>query len=359
LIITYRYDELGIVYEIPDIYRYVLYTLREIPKGKITTYGELGAAIGDKIAARAIGYIMATNPRPDIYPCYKVVNRDGSIGKYSLGKEEKIRRLRKEGIRIESERIIDFQDRLVRSHQIDVFPYLRSLRNMQSWLSVATELSDEHTQIRNIASFDLSYVDGPPDISICVGCLFDIKNTKLNGLAISILPVFIPYIPTYLAFRELPAILLCLEHLMRHRKPDAVFLDGQGVLHPRRFGIATHIGVIANLTSVGIAKTLLCGRVVEKWSKSGDSYYAPIELDGEILGFIIRKNRHEIIVSPGHRISPEKALEIALNLEWRPRDPEPLVMRVPHLIATSVRKKIKAIYNKIRAGLADITEFMD
>ena len=87
----------------------VLRLLLDIPKDKVTTYGEIGVALGDKIASRAVGYIMASNPRPDLFPCYKVINSDGSVGKYSLGKDKKIHKLRRDGIKIRGDKVEEFE----------------------------------------------------------------------------------------------------------------------------------------------------------------------------------------------------------------------------------------------------------
>jgi methylated-DNA-[protein]-cysteine S-methyltransferase len=86
--------------------------LIQVPKGKITTYGELAKAVGIKNGQRAIGRIMNKNPYPVIVPCHRVVNSDGKIGGYSYGKDVKTNMLANEGIEIKNGKIIDFEKRI-------------------------------------------------------------------------------------------------------------------------------------------------------------------------------------------------------------------------------------------------------
>jgi methylated-DNA-[protein]-cysteine S-methyltransferase len=83
-----------------------------VPKGKITTYGELAKAVGLKNGQRAIGRIMNKNPFPVIVPCHRVVNSDGKIGGYAYGKDVKNKMLTKEGIEIQNGKILDFEKRI-------------------------------------------------------------------------------------------------------------------------------------------------------------------------------------------------------------------------------------------------------
>jgi len=358
LIITYTFPKLRIVYEIPDLYGIVLQSLKNIPQGKITTYGEISRALGDKIAARAVGYIMATNKWPEIFPCYRVVGKNGELGGYSLGIEKKKRLLRKDGIKISGGKILDFENIVLKSEQLKLPPVLESLQRLQSFLSSKLDLSKSLDNFNIVASLDLGYISGPPDIGIATACLYDVQQNKVLSLGISIVPVFMPYIPTYLAFRELPSALLALESVINYRTPDILAVDGQGILHPRRFGIASHIGVITGIPSIGIAKSILVGKIRPPWRKHNHIEYAPIEYMSSIYGYAIRKEKHMIIVSPGHDVSIESALQIALNLEWRNRDKEPYVMMIPHIVATRFRQLIKQMLDKYTKKQTDITGFL-
>ncbi len=343
MIVRYVYRDLGIVYEIPDICTIVLRALRRIPPGRVVTYREIGLALGDIIAARAVGYIMATNRRPDLYPCYKVVNSDGRVGGYSLGVETKISLLRREGIRIHQGKIENLEEIAITADSLRIPPVLESLRRIQNYLSYKNAYRPLPSNIRYVASFDLSYVNGPPDIGIGVGCLFDLKKKALIAVSICALPIFMPYIPTYLAFRELPSILLALEMLNRIGTPQILLLDGQGILHPRKFGIATHAGLIVGIPSIGIAKSILVGKISDRWVGKDGIRYAPIEHHGETLGYVVERGKHMIVVSPGSYVSLDDALEFVLSLEWKEHYPEPTVMFAPHRIATMFRKHMRRL----------------
>ena len=342
VIIRYIFNELGILYEIPDLYSMVLQALCRIPRGKITTYRDISKALGDTIAARAIGYIMKTNPCPDRYPCYKVISSDGSLKGYSLGSERKSMLLQKEGIKVMGQKIIDFEKHLVDISDLRLPPVLLSMRRLQEFISDRVSLITERKNIRFVVTFDLSFVDGPLDIGIGVGCAFDVDNEELLGVGISFVPVFMPYIPTYLAFRELPAILGSLSAVIEYiPRIDAIILDGQGILHPRGLGIASHAGVITNIPSIGVAKSILVGRISGKWTYRGDLKYAPVVYNNKVLGFLVIKNKHKIVVSPGHKFSVDDARDFVLSLEWPRNEAEPRIIRLPHKIASRIKEFVK------------------
>jgi len=88
---------------------YTYYLVRQIPKGKVSTYGAVAKALGNKGYARAVGKYMNKNPDANTMPCFKIVKSDGSLGGFGLGIEDKIRRLRKDGITVKNEKIVDFK----------------------------------------------------------------------------------------------------------------------------------------------------------------------------------------------------------------------------------------------------------
>ena len=342
VIIRYVFDVIDVVYETPDLYTVVLEALRRIPRGKITTYRDISYALGDVIAARAIGYIMKTNPHPDYYPCYKVVGSSGDVGGYSLGVDMKIRLLRREGIHIVGRTVSNVREYLVDISCLQIPPFLLSLKKIQEFLASKVLLRTEKKNIRYVATFDLSFVDGPPDVGIGVGCVFDLHNEKLLTTSIDMIPIFMPYIPTYLAFRELPVILASISSLISNgQRIDVLVLDGQGILHPRKLGIASHAGVITNIPSIGVAKSILVGKVIGEWSYVDGKKYAPIIYNGRVMGFIIVRGKHKIIVSPGHKFSVDDARDFVLNLDWPKNEAEPWIIRLPHKIASRMKKILK------------------
>lgn len=130
-----------------------------------------------------------------------------------------------------------------------------------------------------------------------------------------------PYVPGYLAFREVPSLMLAWQQLPE--KPDLLVLDGQGITHPRRMGIASHFGVLHNQSTIGCAKSMLYGRFdnlgVEAFSNE------PIFSKAELLGYALRtKNKVQpVYISPGNLITAEESLEIMKNCMGKYRIPEP------------------------------------
>ena len=131
----------------------------------------------------------------------------------------------------------------------------------------------------------------------------------------------LPYIPGLLSFRELPAILAALARLPG---PDLVLCDGQGLAHPRRFGVACHLGVETGLPAIGVGKSRLCGQHDEPALARGASSAL---MDGaERIGTVLRTRQgvRPIYVSIGHRIDLERACEVVLACAPRFRLPEPI-----------------------------------
>lgn len=146
-----------------------------------------------------------------------------------------------------------------------------------------------------------------------------------------------PYVPGYLSFREAPVILRLFEKA--EVVPDVVIIDGQGVAHPRGFGIASHIGVLLGVPTIGCAKSLLCGEFNELGSKKGS--VAPIYLNGKICGYAVRTktNKNPVFVSPGNLISFADACDVVLKCVRRYRIPEPT--RVAHIMVNMYKREFE------------------
>ena len=134
-------------------------------------------------------------------------------------------------------------------------------------------------------------------------------------------PVRMPYIPGLLSFREIPCILGAFAQLKQ--QPDLVMVDGQGIAHPRRLGIASHLGLWLELPTIGCAKSILTGHHATLGEEVGD--WVPLRADGETIGAVLRTRAHvkPMIVSPGHRISLETSLRYVLACSKGYRLPEP------------------------------------
>lgn len=132
----------------------------------------------------------------------------------------------------------------------------------------------------------------------------------------------LPYIPGLLSFRELPAVVEALARLPA--RPDLVLCDGQGRAHPRRFGIACHLGVSTGLATVGVGKTRLCGEHAEPGPEKGETAEL---IDGdELIGRVLRSRCgvRPVYVSVGHRVSLDTATRLVLACTPRFRLPEPI-----------------------------------
>ncbi len=137
-----------------------------------------------------------------------------------------------------------------------------------------------------------------------------------------------PYVPGLLTFREAPILLRAFEQL--RSQPDLLLVDGQGYAHPRRFGIACHLGLLLDLPTIGCAKSRLCGRYEPPGHSAGSR--SPL-LDGEVIGSVLRTRDTvaPIFISVGHRISLDEAVEWVLRCCRGRRLPEPA--RAAHMAA--------------------------
>jgi deoxyribonuclease V len=142
-----------------------------------------------------------------------------------------------------------------------------------------------------------------------------------------------PYVPGLLSFREAPSLLEAWERLKT--KPDVLMLDGQGIAHPRRFGIACHVGVLLDWPTIGCAKSILVGRYGELGLEAGSR--SPLVDKDEQVGVALRtKNKvAPVYVSPGHLIDLDSAVDLVLRSTTKYRMPEPT--RQAHLLVNRLR----------------------
>ncbi|WP_161889112.1 deoxyribonuclease V [Pontibacter russatus] len=134
-------------------------------------------------------------------------------------------------------------------------------------------------------------------------------------------PVELPYIPGFLAFREAPNLLKAFEKLQQ--KPDLIMVDGHGISHPRRLGIATHLGLHLNKPTIGVAKKVLVGKYTEPAATKGA--VSPLIYKDEHIANVLRTkdNVKPVFVSPGHLMDLESATDIALACAIKHKLPEP------------------------------------
>lgn len=140
-----------------------------------------------------------------------------------------------------------------------------------------------------------------------------------------------PYVPGYLSFREAPAILSALNKIKR--LPDMILCDGQGMAHPRRFGIACHLGVITGIPTIGVAKSRLIGKYEEPGAVKGD--WSELIDHDEVIGAVLRTrtNIKPLFISVGHKIDLQTAIQYVLDCTKKYRLPE--TTRWAHKLASA------------------------
>jgi deoxyribonuclease V len=182
------------------------------------------------------------------------------------------------------------------------------------------------------AGADISYNRRDPTLYASVvvwqrstGAIVEARDT--------VAPATFPYIPGMLSFREAPPVLACFARL--RTRPDVLLCDGQGRAHPRRFGLACHLGLWLNLPTLGCAKSRLCGSYVEPDEQAGAQ--SPLTDAGETIGMVLRtKTRvNPVYVSPGYRIDLASAVAVVRACCTRYRLPEPT--RLAHCRVNELR----------------------
>lgn len=178
---------------------------------------------------------------------------------------------------------------------------------------------DKFGVIKYVAGVDVGYSDDDGITQAAVAVL-NFPELELKEQAIAQLPTSFPYISGLLSFREIPAILDALEKL--NITPDLLLCDGQGLIHPRRFGLACHLGVLVNIPSIGVAKSHYIGKYDSVSLEKGN--WQPLIDEGEVIGAVVRTRTgvKPIYVSTGHKISLKTAINYVLKCTTNYRLPE-------------------------------------
>lgn len=191
---------------------------------------------------------------------------------------------------------------------------------LQRKLARSVQATKPDYDLRFVAGLDAAFsADGKQCLAAVV--LWDRDEQLVIEQHTAARKLTFPYIPGLLSFREAPALLAAVRKL--RRTPDALMCDGQGLAHPRRFGIASHLGVICGLPTIGCAKSRLCGEETEPAMPRGS--WTPL-LDGdEEIGAVVRTQNgvKPVYVSAGHRCDLPTARELVLACAMRHRLPEP------------------------------------
>ena len=188
-----------------------------------------------------------------------------------------------------------------------------------------------------LGAADLAYAKSSEQL-VAVIVTFTWPTLQLLETVHVVEPVRFPYIPGLLSFREIPTLLSA--HQLLKRSPDVFLCDGQGLAHPRKLGLASHLGLCLEIPTVGCAKSRLCGEHEPLTTKRG--HHTPLYLNGEKVGEVLCTRDHvkPIYVSPGHLADFDSSRNLILRCLGRYRLPEPL--RHAHNLATRLRQEVVA-----------------
>jgi deoxyribonuclease V len=204
---------------------------------------------------------------------------------------------------------------------------------MQRRLSKKLILEDTLPEtIDYVAGVDIAYLEG---ISVGAVAVLELASlSQVESQAAHVQTCF-PYIPTLLSFREIPPAYSAIRRLCI--EPDVFLVDGQGYAHPYGLGFASHLGLILDKPTIGVAKSLLCGKV----GPVGENGWAPLTAKGQIIGaeVVTKSGTKPVYVSVGHKVSLERAIKIVMECKGKYRIPEPI--RRAHMLAGEEKGRLK------------------
>ena len=312
--------------DLPDLWKETYDLVAQVPEGKVTTYGEVAKALGDIVASRFVGLAMSRNDDIVRVPCRRVVQSDGFVGGYTPGgPTKKSRLLRTEGVDVRNGFVVNLESVLFKDFKTS-YP-LRKVRAIQEQLKKHLLVRRFKDELVSVVGVDVAY-EGEHGFAAMVSV--NRSTGEVAEARIAEGDARFPYIPTYLSFREIPIVKPLLENVP---KGTVVMYDGNGILHPNGFGIASQLGVAFDVPTVGIAKKLLCGGISGTW----DHGARPVVFEGRTIGHALARTKESkpVYASVGHRVSETQAVEIARSL-LKFRVPEPV--RLAHIAAEDARR---------------------
>lgn len=273
-----------------DLYQALRDLIDQIPEGMFSTSLDLADALGDR---RAVRVVYEALQREEFRDAAKVVRRPTSVGE------------------------------LFRSFSSD--RPLRRLTELQKTMSKQVVHEDKLNAAELVAGVDAAY-KGDEAYAVCV--VLDSKLEVVDSASVTV-GVRFPYIPGYLSFREAPAVEAAAALVSGF---DVLLVNGHGVAHPRGCGLATHVGLDLEASTIGVARRRLVGTAGE----AADGW-APLLYRGCVVGAVLAEGGSPVYVSVGHNISLETSMEIVRRTMAGSRLPEPL--RVAHRFAEEFRRR--------------------
>ncbi|MBS3734623.1 MAG: endonuclease V [Phycisphaerae bacterium] len=233
-------------------------------------------------------------------------------------------------------------------HDWDISP--QEAMALQARLAERVRIEPLRGPVRTVAGVDCAYLGaGPPWAQptdrrvVAVAVLLDADSMATLATACVVRPSAFPYVPGLLSFREAPAVIEAVGKLPE--RPDLLMCDGQGIAHPRRLGLAAHVGLWCDLSTIGVAKSRLCGRHRAPGRRRGCR--TQLRLDdadagarGQLVGAVVRTRTgvKPLVVSPGHRASIDDAVRWTLRCGRGVRLPEP-TRRAHHHVSREKRRR--------------------
>jgi len=202
---------------------------------------------------------------------------------------------------------------------------IKKARELQRLLSTMAVTEDRLPRvIRYVGGVDVAYT---PRYAIAAAVVLSYPSLEIFERKVVRTRYRFPYIPTLLSFREAPAVCKAISELKL--KPDVYLIEGHGRAHPYRCGLATHVGVVIGIPTIGVAKGLLCGKVKRETGK-----WAPIIDNSETIGAAVTtiSEMKPVYVSVGNMVSLNRAIDVVLQCVKKNRIPEPI--RIAHMVAS-------------------------
>lgn len=204
-----------------------------------------------------------------------------------------------------------------------------ALKKEQLKLAEKVSIVDSVKNIKTIAGADQAYSNGKVISAIAV-C--DYKSMKLIENKHAVVEAKIPYKSGFLFYKDGPAIIEAFNSL--ENKPDVLIVEANGILHPRRIGMASHVGILLDTATIGVTKALMLGQMIE------NTIYVDKEARG--YGLITREHANPIYISPGHKISLKTSLEVIKNCIRLPHKlPEPL--HIARKYGNKIREELMSV----------------
>lgn len=309
---------------IPDLPKALRRLVRQIPKGRVTTYGDLAAALGSHRAARWVGEFLADHDHTVRCHCHRVVRATGEPGLFVTGDSAvKVCKLTAEGVPIVAGKILLDERRF---SEFESPAPLRMLEEFQQSIPERVTLAALKSPPRFVAGLDISY-RGDTAVAACV--VLDAESLETVYQTTVSRKVRFPYIPGFLAFRELPHLLavwtraIRAEPLASAKHETVAMIDGNGILHPHRCGIATQFAITTGTPAIGVAKKLLCGSTRLDAVTPGSPQ--PVIHNDEQIGLVLVRSSESrpLFISPGSGLSFANAHDIVRAMFEDHRLPEP------------------------------------